>query len=143
MLSHKNLTTHCSNVIYTSFIRPVLDYCNTVWNCCGKGNTSSLERLQRRAARIICKLNYNRDKAVASLRWSTLQCRREDHVFNLAKKCIAGRFLQVFRNYFTFHRSICSCTTRQSNYLYLPRVRTKAVKRFYYSGCVIFIRLLT
>ena len=44
-----NLTTHCANVIYTSFIRPVLNYCDTAWNCCGEGNTSSLERLQRRA----------------------------------------------------------------------------------------------
>ena len=29
------LTTYCANVIYTSFIRPVLDYCDTVWNFCG------------------------------------------------------------------------------------------------------------
>ena len=40
-----NLTTHCANVVFTSFIRPVLDYCDTIWNCCGEGNTSSLERL--------------------------------------------------------------------------------------------------
>ena len=83
------LTTYCANVIYSSFIRPVLDYCDTVWNCCGEGNRSSLERLQRRAARFFCRINYDSDKGVASLRWSTLQCRCDDHVFNLAKKHIA------------------------------------------------------
>ena len=50
------------------------------------------EMLRRRAAKIICKMNYNSDMAVASLRWSTLQYRREDHVFNRVKNCIAGRF---------------------------------------------------
>ena len=53
-------------------------------------------------------MNYNGDKAKASLRWSTLQCRREDHVFNLVQKSIAGRCPQCFRNYFTFHKSVCS-----------------------------------
>lgn len=38
---------------------------------------------------IICRVNYNSDKTVASLRWSTLQSRCDDHVFNLAKKGIA------------------------------------------------------
>ena len=79
-----------------SFIRPVFGHCDTVWNCCYEKNTSSIERLQRRAAIIICK-----SESVASIRWSTLQCRREDHVCNLVKKCIADRF----RNYILFTRA--------------------------------------
>ena len=88
------LTTYCANVIYTSFIRPVLDYCDTVWNCCG-AKQPSLEMLQRRATRIFCRMNCNSDKAVASLRWNTLQCRCDDHVFNLAKKRIVRNFSKV------------------------------------------------
>ena len=57
-LELKNLTTHCTNVIYTSFIIPVFDYCDTVLNCCGEGNTSSLERLQKRTTRIAIFNNY-------------------------------------------------------------------------------------
>ena len=48
-----NLTSDCANSIYTAYIHPIMDYCDTVWNCCGVGNGSSLERLQRRASKIL------------------------------------------------------------------------------------------
>ena len=31
----KNVTTTTANLIYKTFILPVFDYCDTVWNCCG------------------------------------------------------------------------------------------------------------
>ena len=48
-----NLTSDCANSIYTAYIRPIMDYCDTMWNCCAVGNSSSQERLQRRAAKIV------------------------------------------------------------------------------------------
>ena len=51
----KNMSMHSANRVYKSYIIPVLDYCDTVWNCCGSVNSDKLERLQRRAARIIMK----------------------------------------------------------------------------------------
>ena len=51
----KNLNVHCANTIYVSFVRPVLDYCDFVYNCCGEMNNNSLEKLQRRAVWIVCK----------------------------------------------------------------------------------------
>ena len=46
MLGHirDNLTTNTSNIILKSFIISVLDYCDTVWSCCGKGNADLLEK---------------------------------------------------------------------------------------------------
>ena len=38
-----NLTAHCANTIYTSFIRPIVEYCSCVWGSCGSVNTSLLE----------------------------------------------------------------------------------------------------
>ena len=38
-----NLTTHSVNVVYISLIRPILEYCDTLWGCCGEGNSQALE----------------------------------------------------------------------------------------------------
>ena len=43
-----NLTLHSANVVYTTLIRPILDYCDTVWGCCGEGNAQTLQALQNR-----------------------------------------------------------------------------------------------
>ena len=37
-----NLTTHSANVVYISLIRLILEYCYTVWGCCGEGNSQAL-----------------------------------------------------------------------------------------------------
>ena len=51
-----NLTTHSANVtVYISLIRPILEYCDTVWGCCGEGNSKALEALQKRAGRIVAR----------------------------------------------------------------------------------------
>ena len=50
-----NLTTHSANVVYISLIRPILEYCDTLWGCCGERNSQALEALQKRAGRIVAK----------------------------------------------------------------------------------------
>ena len=42
-----------ANRLYKGMVLPVLDYCDAVWHECGKGNSDKIERLQRRAARIV------------------------------------------------------------------------------------------
>ena len=134
-----NLTTHNANVVYTSFIRPVMEYGDTVWTCCGKGNAQELERLQNRAARIVTKCSYS-DTALSNLKWDSLECRRERHVFNLVKKSLRGQCPQFLRSYFTLKKDVVRRVTRQSNLLHLPKVRTETAKRsFYYNGCIVFI----
>ena len=36
-----------ANVMYNSFILPVAEYCDIVWNFCGKVNNNLIEKLQR------------------------------------------------------------------------------------------------
>ena len=36
----RDLTCHAANTLYLSFIHPIFDYGDTVWNCCGVGNAS-------------------------------------------------------------------------------------------------------
>ena len=44
--ARKNISMHSANKVYKSYIIPVLDYCDAVWNCCGTVNLDKLERLQ-------------------------------------------------------------------------------------------------
>ena len=136
-----NLTTHSANIVYTSFIRPVMEDGDTVWTCCGKVNAQELERLQNRAARIVTKCSHS-NTALSNLKWDSLECRRERHVFNLVKTSLRGQCPQFLRNYFILNKDVVRRVTRQSNLLHLPKVRTETAKRsFYYNGCIVFNKL--
>ena len=133
-----NLTTHSANVVYISLITPILEYCDTLWGCCGEGNSQALEALQKIAGRIVAKTSRS-SPAMDILKWPALAERRREHVFQLVKKCIEGRCPQYFDGYFTFNNKIHSRVTRQRDLLHLPAVRTEVAKRsFYYYGCVVF-----
>ena len=95
----KDITMNTAEILYRSFILPIADYCSAVWNCCGKGNTDLIEKLQRRAARIIMK-SPSSDEAVEKLRYDTLESRsrREKHIFKLARNA-SGQVPQFFKNY--------------------------------------------
>jgi hypothetical protein len=82
------------------------------------------------------------DDALHDLRWETLKNRREQHVLKLVKKCVKGIVPQFLFDYFSFNRHLTVRTTRQSNLLHLPRVRTEMAKKsFYYNGAKVFNRL--
>ena len=91
-----NLTLHSANVVYTTLIRPILDYCDTVWGCCGEGNAPALQALKNRAARIIARTDRS-SPAMDILKWPSLADRRRNNVFKLVKKCIRGRYPQYLR----------------------------------------------
>ena len=127
----QNITTNTANTVYKSLISPFLEYCDTVWTCCGKVNASSLEKLQRRAARIIVK-SSNSEQAMSSLAFETLADRRDKHILKFVKKCIEGKAPQFFSNYFKSNHDISKRITRQKHHLHILK------KSFKYQGCVIF-----
>ena len=53
----KQLTTYSASKIYTSFIRQIFDYCHCAWAGCNRTDNNTLERLQRRAARVTRQSN--------------------------------------------------------------------------------------
>ena len=130
----RDLTCHAANTLYLSFIHPIFDYGDTVWNCCGVGNARLLDNFQRRASRIVSR-SMDSDKALMDLKWPELQSRRDEHTFKLVNKCISGNCPQFFKQYFNFNNT----RTRQRNLLHLPCVRTETAKKsFYYHGCVVY-----
>ena len=91
--------------------------------------TDKLEKLQRRAARIIMRLG-NSEKALNFLGYVTLEKRRESHVCK-------NRCPQFFMHY--FNRDVLPRRTRNSDKLRLPSVKLECMKKaFFYHGCVIF-----
>ena len=41
-----------AGTVYTSFVYPILDYCDTVWSCCGSVNPDKLPRTTRRSGKL-------------------------------------------------------------------------------------------
>ena len=95
-----NLTSGCANSIYTAYIRPIMDYCDTVWNCCGFDSRSSLERLQRRATKIVSKMSDS-DRALDYPKWPSLVNRRESAMLmTSSKEALKDNARNFLTNYF-------------------------------------------
>jgi hypothetical protein len=82
--------------------------CDSVYHCCGETNGNSYEKLQRRAACIVCK-SKDSDNAMDSQKSETIQSRREHHTCNLVGKCIDGNCPQFFNNYLSVLLKVVIC----------------------------------
>ena len=78
-----------------------------VWSCCNKcdADVDGLERLQRRAAKIVSMLSSS-DTAMQILKWVPLEIRRDKHVCKLVKKCLKNNVPQFLQTYFTLNREV-------------------------------------
>ena len=106
-----NLTSDCANSIYTVYIRPIMDYCDTVWICCGVGNSSSLERLQRRVAKIVSKTSDN-DRALDYLKWPSLV--NSGEYINSSKDALKDNALNFLKKLFYFQQ-FCPKSNYEAN----------------------------
>ena len=74
---------------YTSIVRPKLEYASASWNPYYKKDISTLERVQRKAARF-CLQNFNKTASVtimlSDLNWDTLETRRKKNRLTLMYK---------------------------------------------------------
>ena len=122
----KNINMYTAGTVYTSFVLPILDYCDTVWSCCGSVNADKWEKLKRRAARIVMRLGAA--KKAKFLRF----------VSSLIKKCLSNRYPQFFMHYFNDNKNVLPRTTKSSGKLTLPCIKLECTKKaFVYHGCLI------
>ena len=108
----EDLTANATNLIYKSFILPILDYCDSVWACCNRGDIDRLERLQNRAARIVMRSTRSA-LALANLKWNSLEDRRNKHIFKLVNLCLEKKTPQFLHNYFFYNRDVITRSTRK------------------------------
>ena len=90
-----SLTTEASNRLYKSMILPNLEYCCAVFHGCGKGNEEELERLQRRAARIVLKTVNCPLKIWLLVLVATLLRREEKNISSNLSRIVLKDKLQV------------------------------------------------
>ena len=56
-----DISIHTANIVYKSYVLPSLDNCDTVRNCCNVGDEEKLEKVQRRAVRVVMRVNCSND----------------------------------------------------------------------------------
>ena len=76
-----DLTRKTLLIIYTSFIRPLLEYGDTVWDNCSIGEANEIEKVQIEACRIItgATKSCSKIKVLAEAGLESLQSRRYKH----------------------------------------------------------------
>ena len=86
-LSRKSL-----QIIYFSFIRPLLKYADVVWDNCTQYEANELEKIQHEAARIVSGATklVSIERLLKEVGWDTLSCRRKKHKQILFYKMING-----------------------------------------------------
>ena len=138
-----SLTLEAANRLSKAMVLPVLDYCDAVWHECGQGNSDKIERLQRRAARIVyfkAASKLSTDQIMTKLGLEPLYYRRRTHILRFVDECIANRVPRYLSNYFNVrNRDIHRHKTRNDNDLILQKVNLECTKRtFFYKGAKIF-----
>ena len=76
--------------IYFSFIRPVIEYSDVVWDNCTRYEANELEKIEIEAARIVTGATklVSIDSLYSETGWETLASRRKKHKLQLIYKII-------------------------------------------------------
>ena len=124
-LKHFHIGIEDLVIVYTTYVRPIIEYAAPVWH---PGLTTSLsnklERIQRRAVRTILGANYTSyAEACSQLGLPSLHQRRENLTLKFAKSLLTS---SQYRHLLPPDRqSISGRQTRSSNNLDLVHCRTE------------------
>ena len=98
---------------YSSMVRPILEYCSTVWDPHFHKDIYELEKVQRQAARWAMS-DYNWSSSVTSmlelLQWPTLSTRRYTSRLHIFYKSVYHLTAVQLPSYPTIHPTIPSST---------------------------------
>ena len=78
--------------LYFTFIRPILEYANVIWDNCSQACNEKLERVQHAAARVVtgATQSVSLDLLYRELKWESLSDRRKKHKLVLMYKIQNG-----------------------------------------------------
>ena len=86
-------TKDAKSSAYLSLVRPTLEYCSAVWDPHTKEHIHKIDKVQRRAARMVFN-DYNWETSVSNLikklEWDNLSTRREANRLGILHKAIGG-----------------------------------------------------
>jgi hypothetical protein len=75
--SFKNLDKNAAKLLYTSLVRPYLDYANSVWYPYLEQDKKKIEKIQRKATRTKCLNGKNYETRLTHFQLTSLEKRRE------------------------------------------------------------------
>lgn len=104
----KSAPTPIKLLSYTTFVRPVLEYANTVWFPHNITNINQLEKVQRKAIRFIHNKYKRTDsptELLASSGLDTLACRARQARLKFMHSLLHNHFNIISSKYITFSRS--------------------------------------
>ena len=135
-----SLTTEAANRMYKTMVLHIFDYCDTSFATLGVNNSELLDRLQRRASKLV---GFRCFHTCTNLGWISLTDGRKMRSAQLICKCLKGSISDYFKNYFVVRNLGNQITTRSTSIdLLLPKIRLEVAKRsFYYNGAVIYNNL--
>ena len=83
--------------IYFSFIRPLLEYADVVWDNCTQYEADELKKIQIEAARILTGATrlISLNLRYCETGWDTLACRRNKHKIIMLHKCLSPPYLSA------------------------------------------------
>ena len=86
-LKRFGFTSEELSVVYSGYVRPILEYADVVWHSSiTASQTHEIEATQKRACRIILGRNYTSyEKALEKCKLNTLSGRREEHCLRFAE----------------------------------------------------------
>ena len=104
-------------IIYTSFIRPILEYADVVWDNCTQYEINALEKIQIEAAKIVTGTTklLSLDKLYQETGWETLEERRKKYKLclfykmsnNLCPNYLSSLVPPIYRNYYVLYFTKC------------------------------------
>ena len=110
--------------LFNAMVLPLFDYCCVVWDGCGQGNKNYLDRLLKRAAGIIAGCKATDTDIQQTLKWPSLQCRREHQKCIQVYKCINGLAPAYLLDDFHSSEQIHNYDTRNKDLIRLPLAKT-------------------
>jgi hypothetical protein len=132
----KYVPKHYRLMLYNASIKPLFEYCCSVWSNCSQGNIDDLFKLQKRCARLILD-SHSTSRSFENfqeLKWLPI-----DQVFVIKKRCLLGKiingqapeYLTTKLATFRFQHQYILRTKIEYR---LPKPKTNALKRtFFYS----------
>ena len=87
-----NISRKCLNHMFLSYIKPILEYADVVWDSCSIDNTDRLERIQLEAARIVTGLTRSThlERLYSEVGWFPLSQHRKERKLTTLYKIIHG-----------------------------------------------------
>ena len=110
--------------LFNAMVLPLFDYCCCVWDGCGQGNKNYLDRRLKRAVGIIAGRKATDTDIQQTLKWPSLQCRREYHKCIQIYKCINGLAPAYLLDDFHSSEQSHNYNTRNKGLIRLPLAKT-------------------